>query len=260
MNVLPNTTMLLLSFYLFVVGAVFASFASLIGDRVPNGVSIVRPRSFCASCGHTLSALELIPIISWLFLRGRCSACKVAIPIRYAVFEMALGVVLVISIWTSQPSALLEHFVLWFVLIIAMSTDMNSLVVPNWLTFPSAAVMVCVALLSSGNIMHPIIGAGVGFGLIWIVHVASGGKMGLGDAKLYISIGAILGIGLCIESFVLACAYGAIIGGFMRITGRLKPREPIAFVPFIALGVFSSEFWLPNLWKIYVDHLFALHV
>lgn len=260
MPIFQSMPTVLLSVYFFVVGTVFASFASLIGDRVPDGVSMIRPRSYCPRCDHTLSFIELIPLVSWLWLGGKCSVCKVKVPIRYPVCEMALGVVLVLSIWTSSPTNMLMNFLLWFVLIIAVSTDVKFLLVPNWLTFTSAIVSACVTYLVSGHVILPSIGALTGFGILWFVHVVSGGKMGLGDAKLYVTIGVILGVGLCVESFVLACAYGAVIGGVMRITGHLKRMQPVPFVPFIALGVFTSQFILPHLWEGYLRYVLGLHV
>lgn len=250
----------MISAYLFVVGSVFASFASLIGDRVPRGISIVQPPSYCPKCGHRLSPFELVPILSWLLLRGKCRKCRANIPLQYPVFELLLGLVLAVSYLKSTytPIYVLENGVLWFVILIAMTTDIQSLVVPNWLTLPAGALCFVLSIWTGHSISQTIVGMVVGFGTIFLIHVLSKGSMGIGDAKLYISIGAIIGPGPSIESFILASAYGAIIGSLMRWSGRLKPKQPVPFVPFIGLGVATTQFLLPNLWSLYMHTVFGI--
>ncbi|WAH38958.1 prepilin peptidase [Alicyclobacillus dauci] len=236
---------LMISLYLFVVGLVFGSFATLVGDRVVRSESIVHPGSHCTNCGRKLRGHELIPVISWLVLRGRCATCKHDISVRYPAQELTLAIAVVLSFW-QEPSiftAIVSCF-LWFVFVIAMSTDFTALIVPNWLTYSSAFVIYVAMILVCHSVWKPLVGMFVGFMMIFLVHILSKGKMGLGDAKLYLSIGAFLGPALTVESFVVAAFIGTSVGGTLRFTKRLPANHYIPFVPFIVASVGLTQFIL----------------
>ncbi|GMA60572.1 prepilin peptidase [Alicyclobacillus fastidiosus] len=249
----------LMSLYLFFVGAVFGSFATLVGDRIPSGQSIVRPGSSCNHCGLPLRAWHLIPVVSWVVLRGRCTSCRAPIPMRYPAQEALLGGAVVLSVWHRQSVLLtLTWCGLWFVLTVAISSDFTKLIVPNWLTYPSAVVLYISSALSCGSFLHPVFGMLGGFAMIFVVHLISGGKMGLGDAKLYLSIGAVLGVALTVESFILACLFGAVMGGILRLTGHIGRKQYVPFVPFIALGVAGAQFVFGAFPQWYLHHILGV--
>ncbi|MFB5191099.1 prepilin peptidase [Alicyclobacillus fastidiosus] len=249
----------LVSLYLFFVGAVFGSFATLVGDRIPSGQSIVRPGSSCNHCGLRLRTWHLVPVVSFVVLQGRCTACRAFIPMRYPVQEALLGGAVVLSFWHRESVLqVLMWCGLWFVMTVAISSDFTKLIVPNWLTYPSAGVFYILSALASRSFLHPLFGLGGGFAMIFIVHLLSGGKMGLGDAKLYLSIGAVLGVALTVESFLFACLLGAVIGGVLRLTGQIARKQYVPFVPFIALGVICAQFVFPGFPQWYLHHVLGL--
>lgn len=256
---MTGSLLIFICFYLFIIGAVFGSFATLVGDRVPAGQSIVRPGSACSHCGRRLGVFELIPMVSWLVLRGRCRTCETIIPMRYPIWELILGVSTVLAFWqSSSPMGWVLSFLLWFLLVIAVSTDVTALLVPNWLTYSAAIVLYVGSVVWLHSWRQPLVGMAVGFGIIFIVHLASGGRMGLGDAKLFLGVGAVLGWAHVIEAFFFACLYGAIIGLTFRPLGLLKRGQFVPFVPFIAAGVATAQFLIPNLPRWYLHVLLHL--
>jgi prepilin signal peptidase PulO-like enzyme (type II secretory pathway) len=226
----------------FLFGLLFGSFINVVGYRVPRGESVVFPRSHCPHCGRTLSAWELIPVVSWLALGGRCRTCRVPIPLRYPCIELAAGALLALTAVHAQSVlAGLAWSVFWLLLLAAVATDLTSLRVPDVLSLPGAVVVLALAILSgvrgAGGALLGMAGCAL---TLWGIHLLSRGRMGLGDVKLYASIGAMLGFWGGVESLVLASLYGTVIGYGMRAAGRLKPREPVPFVPFIAMGVVTA--------------------
>ena len=221
------------------LGAILGSFVNVVGYRVPRQESIAFPGSHCVVCGHRLRYYELIPVLSFLFLRGKCRKCKSSISLRYPMIEIvSTFLFLYTAISVSSPLARIAWWLFWLFLLACVATDITSFRVPNILTYPASIVFV---LLSGFFGIQPwgmaIGGAFLCFFVLVAIHFLSRGNMGLGDAKLYFSIGAMLGPALGIETLVLASASGAMIGIFMRIVGWLEAKQKIAFVPHIAVGV-----------------------
>lgn len=260
-NGLSGGSEIFVSIYLLVIGAVFGSFATLVGERVPLGESFVHGRSHCIHCGHQLRAWELVPIVSWLALRGHCATCKAAIPILYPAQECMLGLAVILSFWrASSPLVAVASCILWFLLAIAMTTDLTAFIVPNWLTYSGTLCMYLLMTFQLHSAWRPLIGMLVGGGMIFLIYVISGGKMGLGDAKLYLSIGAFLGSARTVESFLLAAIIGAVVGGTLRLCGRLRTGKYIPFVPFIVCGVALTEFLFGSLPSWYLHSVLGLHI
>lgn len=241
----------------FAYGTVFGSFINVVAYRLPRNESIIFPRSHCPNCQHTLTPYELIPVLSWIGLRGKCRHCKAAVSIRYPVIELATGILWALSASHMATWGQLGVWLLfWLYLMTIVGTDLTAMVVPNILSLPAAVVF----LLGSG-FTHlqswPMAAAGmvVGYGVIWLIHWISRGRMGLGDAKLYLSIGAMLGPWLTIESFILACVFGLIVGIGLRFTSRLSRGEYFAFVPYIAIATIVTAFYGEKLIQMYIQLL-----
>ncbi|MCL6636820.1 MAG: prepilin peptidase [Alicyclobacillus sp.] len=244
--------------YAFVLGSVLGSFANVVGDRVPRGESLVRPRSYCPECGRTLAAWELVPVLAWVYLRGRCRTCRAAIPVRYPTLELACGCWYAVTLSLAAPGAWAAWAVLWWLLAAACATDLTSMRVPNWLTLPGAGLTVILA--GAGGLpwlAHVLVGAGVCWAVLVVLHVLSRGQMGLGDAKLYLAVGALLGPWRGLESLVWAAFCGTVIGLIWRAGGRLQRRQPLPFVPFIAMGITLTAVFGDTVWHWYVIHLLS---
>lgn len=225
--------------FIGVIGAFIGSFLNVVAYRVPRHESIVFPSSHCPDCHHALQPWELVPVLSWLMLRGRCYYCHRPIAVRYPVLELlTAGLFLFTAYHTTYLPARIAWWVFWMLLVASVGTDVTSMRVPDVLTYPGAVIVLLMTgmagILPWGT---SILGAFVCFLLLVFIHIISRGNMGLGDAKLYFSIGAIFGPALGVESLIFASASGALIGLSMRALGKLQPRQKIPFVPHIATGV-----------------------
>jgi len=186
-----------------VLGPVAGSFIGLLTLRLPAEKAVVAGRSACGSCGRTLGPIDLVPIISFLVLRGRCRACGGAIPRRYLAIELAC---LAIGVWSAAafagPLALLSALFGWWLLLIAV-IDAEHQWLPDRLTLPLGAVGLLAGLILSRlypgfSPVNQLIGAAAGFLSLWLVALAYRrlrGREGLGggDPRLFGAIGAWVG-------------------------------------------------------------------
>ncbi|GGJ09491.1 type 4 prepilin-like proteins leader peptide-processing enzyme [Alicyclobacillus cellulosilyticus] len=229
----------------FLFGLLFGSFANVVGERLPRGESLFLPRSHCRGCGRTLAWYELIPVLSWLGLRGRCRTCHAGIPVRYPLLELAGGVLFATSATVSATGyMMLAWWAFWLLLLCVTACDLVAMRVPDVLSLPGALIMVGLAAATGIQPWRGALAGAVGCaGVLWGIHWLSRGRMGMGDVKLYLSIGGMLGFWGGVLSLVFASFYGTVIGLGLRLTGRLKPRQPIPFVPFITAGVATAAWW-----------------
>ncbi|MBX5437267.1 MAG: prepilin peptidase [Alicyclobacillaceae bacterium] len=226
-------------------GLFFGSFLNVVSYRLPRGESVVAPGSHCPHCQRPLSPAELVPVFSWLWLWGRCRTCRSPIPVRYPVLELVTGALFAATVWQvpgwPQRAAWL---VFWTLMVAVAGTDLIALRVPNVLSLPGAVACTLLSGLTSVQTWaHALTGAAAGCAALCLIHVVSRGNMGLGDAKLYLSVGAMLGPLACLESLALASASGALTGILMRLAGVLQRREPIPFAPHILAGVVLTEYF-----------------
>ena len=187
------------AFSLSLAGAAVGSFVGLASLRLPAGEGIVLGRSRCSACGRALEPADLVPLLSFAALRGRCRTCGAAIDKRYPLIEAASVLIGLASAvlhpgWQGLAAALLG----WWLLLLAL-LDYEHYWLPNKLTYPLiAAGLAVTAWLAPSLLLHHIIGAAAGLALLWAVAAAYGrlrGRVGLGggDAKLFAAAGAWLG-------------------------------------------------------------------
>jgi leader peptidase (prepilin peptidase)/N-methyltransferase len=167
---------------------------------------------------------------------------------RYPVLELATGVLFALTVWLEPTWP--ERWVAWLfwgLLVAVAGTDMTCMRVPDLLSLPGAVTIfigvVCTGLQSWSG---AVAGAAACAGLLWLIHLVSKGRMGLGDVKLYLSIGAFLGPVYGIESFVFASFSGVLAGLILRALGALRRREYIPFVPHIVAGVVLATVFGPR--------------
>lgn len=243
---------------LFVLGLVIGSFLNVVAYRLPRNESIVFPSSHCPQCGHALSATELIPILSWMFLRGRCRSCHAVISMVYPLIELITATLFVLSLHISSHwSARFAWCVFWMLLVAVVGTDLRYKRVPDILSKPGAVLLLMLSVLCGVQPWkQAVLGMLVCYAVLMGIHVLSGGHMGRGDAKLYLSIGAMLGPWFGLESLMFASFAGTIVGIVLRIVGFLGRREPMPFVPYIVIGVIVEVFFGEAINQWYF-HLFA---
>ncbi len=222
-------------------GLVLGSFLNVVVHRVPRQMSLLKPRSHCPACGHLIRWYDNVPVLSWLFLRGRCRNCRTRISVRYPAVELATAVLMAgvaKRFGVSVPGA--AALVLGALLLALALIDLEHFLLPDVLTLPGIAVGLLFSLV--GGLVRPLdaaIGAVLGAALPWAVIVlyrlvrgAEG--MGLGDVKLLAMIGAFLGWqGALLTLCVGACA-GALVGIALVLAGRGRADTELPFGTFLS--------------------------
>ena len=238
-----------------------ANCLELQGKEIPeqSKYTIVTPRSACPSCGHQISALENIPVISYLFLRGKCKACKTKISLRYPLIEALSGALLGLAAYHyGYTYAAMFAFIFIFALITLTFIDVDTQLLPDDITLP----LLWLGLLFNLNggftdLKSAVIGAMLGYLILWSVYwlfklVTGKEGMGYGDFKLLGAIGAWFGWQLLPAVILLSSVAGALIGiGLIIFKGKGRSTA-IPFGPFLALGGIAALFFGQQLAAFYL--------
>ncbi|HZG56051.1 A24 family peptidase [Paenibacillus sp.] len=225
------------------LGLLVGSFLNVVAIRVLKKESIVFPPSHCVHCRHRLRAYDLVPVVSYLALRGRCRDCRGRISPVYPVGEAATAALYAWVGWHYGPLDLewVAGLLLVSILVVITHTDLKSMLIPDAVVFPALGLAVLLrAFLHPQPLWSYAAAAAAGFGLLYALAVVSKGGMGGGDIKLYLFIGALCGLQATFLSLFAASALGAAYGIAVRGLGRLQPKQAIPFGPFIAVGAFLS--------------------
>jgi leader peptidase (prepilin peptidase)/N-methyltransferase len=260
----------------FALGGSIGSFINVVVYRLPAGLSILWPPSRCPHCLHQLRVSENVPVLGWLWLRGRCRRCKGKISVRYPVVEAATGMLFLLVFWRFGVSVQTLGYWTFCSWLLALSLiDLDTMTLPNPLT-QSGLVAGLVFELVAGfipkaswagavyHLMSAIVGAVLGlwlFDLITVVGSITLGQaaMGGGDAKLAAMLGAWLGWKYLLLAGFLACAMGALVGGGAIALGWLNRRQPMPFGPFLALGAVMTLFGGETILSAYLSLFFPTH-
>jgi leader peptidase (prepilin peptidase)/N-methyltransferase len=238
-----------------VIAAPFiGSFLSVLVVRLPKGEDVVTSRSRCRSCGRTLSAFELLPLVSWLVQRGKCRACGADIGLLYPAMEIAA---LVLALWAAfvvdGPLVLITAALGWSLLALA-AMDLRDFILADVLTLPLIVVGLAVAWwIDPAALAWHVGGAAFGFALMvgaaWGYRALRGREgLGFGDAKLMAAAGAWTGL----EGVGTVLLYGAVLGlvlvGALRFWGRsIDGETPIPFGAGLAAGLWLTWLYGPLL-------------
>jgi len=219
----------------------------------PDRFNLMVPRSACPHCGHQITALENIPIVSWLFLRGRCSACKAPISPRYPVVEAVTGLLSAVLVWHFGSGWLgLASLVFAYFLISMTLIDYDTKTLPDDLTYPLLWLGLLINL--DGTIVplrDAVIGAMAGYVALWAVYwlfkLATGKEgMGYGDFKLLAALGAWMGWTMLPTIIILSSVVGALVGICLIVFARRDRNNPIPFGPYLAAaGMIALLYGIP---------------
>lgn len=250
---------ILLSAYLFVIGAAMGSFAGAVAWRLEKGRDFVRERSECEHCHHVLGWLDLVPVFSWLWLRGKCRYCRKPIGVSALLLELGLGAVFALSflVWPHGWDTLgISLFITWLVALVFLAIlfvyDLRHQLLPDVLVWPLVAVGVvgfCLLMQLQGTpyvqwpleallALLPISGV---YGLLYVV---SGGRwIGFGDVKLGLFMGLILGW----QGGILALLTANYLGFFWilpaLLRGKLDRSARLPFGPFLIVATAIAFLW-----------------
>jgi prepilin signal peptidase PulO-like enzyme (type II secretory pathway) len=269
--------------FIFILGTLVGSFINVVGLRYNSSRSPLHGRSMCMSCGTELKWYELIPVVSFFFLRGKCRSCKTVISWQYPAVELLMGFIFVglairqymyFDIYGALEYGLLYSilFFIFYAVVFSLLTiiviyDIHHMIIPNSFVY----VFMVLSMIKLGlffytkdfqvdtidmyNLATPILFFSI-FAGVWFM--SQGRWMGFGDAKLVLGIGALLGFVLGVSAIILAFWLGALFSvGMMLYTrfkrkdvGQLTMTSEVPFAPFLVLGTLI----------VFFTHIDVLHI
>jgi leader peptidase (prepilin peptidase) / N-methyltransferase len=264
-----------------VFGLMIGSFLNVVIHRLPvmmerdwklqcdaiNGVEVAEqpaynllvPRSACPSCGHAISALENVPLVSWLWLKGKCAGCGTRISPRYPLVELITGVTGGLIAWKFGFTFTAAAAFLFSASLIALTfIDFDTQLLPDDITLPLLWAGLLFNLVGGfTDLPSAVVGAMAGYLALWSVYwlfklVTGKEGMGYGDFKLLAAIGAWFGWQLLPAVILLASVVGSVVGIALILLARQGRSVPIAFGPYLALGGIAALFWGPQLAGLYL--------
>jgi leader peptidase (prepilin peptidase) / N-methyltransferase len=236
-----------------VAGLVIGSFLTVVVDRVPQGGSVNAPPSRCGSCGLRLGPLDLVPVFSWLALRGKCRRCRAPIGIDPIVIELANAALYVLMAirFDDTRAAIPAYCILMSVLLAQTWIDLQTQRLPREITYTGivlGAVALSVAAIvidEPERIWMMALGAVIALAAMWLIYVASKGGMGDGDVRLAPLLGMYLGWlnpGIVLPGLFFGFVAGAVVGVAMMAVDRAGRRTAVPFGPFLAVGTIVAIF------------------
>ena len=240
-----------------------AECASLAGQEAPKAepYNLFVPRSACPSCGHRITALENVPLASWLVLRGKCSGCKARISAKYPVVELLAGVAAAYAAWRFGASlaTLGAALFVWFTIALAV-IDQETGLLPDDLTLPLVWVGLLLNLWGTFvPLQDAVIGAAAGYLSLWLIYwvfkLLTGKEgMGFGDFKMYAAVGAFLGWKMLPLVILLSSLVGLVFGAAQMFAarGRYEGGFRFHFGPYIAIAGVIALFWGQGIMRWYM--------
>jgi leader peptidase (prepilin peptidase)/N-methyltransferase len=237
----------------FIFGIVVGSFLEVVSYRVPRGISILRPRSYCPQCKSTIASYDNIPLLSFLVLKGRCRKCKARIPAASFFIELLTGLLFFLNYFffgISLQTAL--GIIFCCILIVVSFIDIEFRIIPNIIVLPFAIIGLGLNIfMDLPRWWLPLAFSAGAFAFMLIINLIYPRGMGMGDVKLSLMVGAFL-VRNVITGLFLGFFLGAIYGIGLIIKKR-KLKQTIPFGPFISLGSIIALFWGNNILKWYTS-------
>ena len=234
---------------LVVGGLCVGSFLNVCIYRLPRGGSLVRPRSRCPGCEHELSWFENIPVLSYLFLVGRCRRCRSRINPRYPIVEIITALLFVAHYAVFGWTPLLAVRLLFAcALVVLFAIDLEHQILPNVITLPGVVVGLIFSLVFPPGVFDAVLGALAGGGVLWLLgeayyRFAGQEGMGGGDIKMLGMVGAFLGWKLVLITLVLSSVLGSLFGLAMILTRRGNLKQALPYGTFLAIGALVASLY-----------------
>ena len=245
-----------MALFVFVLGLVMGSFLAALTYRIPNEISISKGRSFCPKCKKSIKWFDNIPLLSYLILGGKCRNCGKAISKRYFLIELFSGILFLLTylmygqivmnlVWMTGLTFLigtLSLFVLVFLLMGVFIVDKEHQFIPDEFVFLGILVVFIAAFFSGTELIYEMVLAGLASSFfLLLIHLLTRGKgMGLGDVKLAILLGTVLGLQLSLVWMFLSFVLGSVVGIILLTLGSAKMKQRIAFGPFLVTSFFLT--------------------
>lgn len=242
----------------FIYGLVFGSFFNVVGLRIPKNESIISPPSHCTICDRRLTVKDLVPVFSFLFLKGKCRGCETKIHWLYPVMELITGMLFAFAYWKLGFSFELVTAILFMsMLVIITVSDLAYMLIPDKVLVFFGVLLIIFRFISP---LTPwwdsILGAVGGFGILLGIAILSKGGMGGGDIKLFAVIGLVLGLLSTLLTLFMASFIGAIVGIIHLRRSKQGRKTPVPFGPSIAVAAIIVYFYGKQLFEWYTNLLF----
>lgn len=249
----------ILTAYVLVIGLLVGSFLNVCIYRIPAKKSVITPTSHCPHCAHSIRPWENIPVLSWIWLRGRCSHCREPIALRYPMVELLTGLLSVFLAWhTGIHWILIPQLLLTWALIALSFIDLDTMTLPDVITKPWAALGLFFnslgLFLSGWSLTTPLeawLGLVGAYATLWLIsrgYQLLTGKIGIGngDIKMLAMVGAWLGIYGSLATLYMAALLGGFFGILLIFLQGRQRHHAIPFGPFLGMAAFVTMVW-PNL-------------
>jgi len=244
------------------LGLAVGSFLNVCIDRLPRGESILNPPSHCQACQHRMAVKDLIPVFSYLWLRGRCRYCQASIPRRLLWVEVATGAIFAFLYWRCGVSPELGVMAFYAcIFIIIFMVDLEHGLIPNQVVYAGMVIALLIALflpqpwitqLKLHGAANFALGGAIGFGILLLIAIISGGGMGWGDVKLAGLIGLATGFPLVFVALVMGAILGGLVAGALLAMKKRGRKEAIPFGPFLSVAAMITLLWGSNILQWYL--------
>ena len=225
-------------------------------------MTLATPPSACPKCNHKIRFYENIPVLSYLFLRGKCSSCAAPIGLQYPLVELVTGIVsLLVAVRFGVTMQTVAALIFSWVLIALTLIDIKKMLLPDSMTMPLLWLgILCSFFNLSTDLQSSVIGAIAGYMILWSIYwlfklVTGKEGMGYGDFKLLGALGAWVGYPLLPQIILLSAVVGSVIGIAMVITGMNKRQNPIPFGPYLAIAGWIALMWGQQVNDLYLSML-----
>ncbi|MFC1873002.1 prepilin peptidase [Chloroflexota bacterium] len=256
--------MIWLIYILFgILGLSVGSFLNVCIDRLPAGGSLLFPPSRCDTCGKKLTILDLVPVVSYLFLRGRCRYCQNHIPVHSIMVELITGLLFVVALAVHGPNLSLATTVVYgslFIVIIFIDAEkqliLNKIIYPAGWGLPVGAVFGYLYSSLTPGILGGLLGAAIGFGFFLAVYLIYPKGLGAGDVKLAGFIGLVSGFPLLFVSLFIGIVLGGLIAIIILIARPDMRRKPLPYGAFLGIGPIITLLWGNQIFNWYWGQFF----
>lgn len=239
---------------IFIFGLFIGSFLNVLADRLPRGESVIKGRSHCEKCRKELVWFDLIPLFSFVFLKGICRYCRTRLSLYYPIIELTTGIMFVLAFFYAGfriydlgfMISLIYYLFIVSSLIVVFFADLRYGIIPDKIVFPTVLVSFLYLALNTKYLILPHLFSAVGAGLFFLLLflITKGKGMGFGDVKFAFLMGLVLGFPNIIVSLYIAFLTGAVVGCILIVWKRKRLKgTSIPFGPFLVLGTFSAIFW-----------------
>jgi leader peptidase (prepilin peptidase)/N-methyltransferase len=253
-----------LAVYFTLLGFVIGSFLNVCIDRLPRNKSLISPPSHCDECNRRLGMIDLIPVLSYLILRGRCRYCGARIPLRVFLVEVATGALFLLAFWRYGLTGQFGVTAFWCcIFLVIIFIDWEHQLILDKITYPSAVIALVILvihtyvpgaklLVTEATLLNGVISGVVLFTIFLLIGLLKPNAMGMGDAKLVALIGLVSGFPLVILSMLIGVVLGGIVAVILLATKKKGRKDVIAYGTFLAVGPIIALIFAPDILNWYL--------